>query len=95
MSRLRPSTFRFELPAGAEATVGELPYAAPITVWVPGSRHRRCYGAAVEAALAETLLDPSGQRSAPRLRELMSQLDADGHNTVALRKELGDLLAWD
>lgn len=63
-------------------------------VLVPGSTHRRCYGAAVEAALADVLKDPGERRSAPRLRELMSQLDADGHNTTALRRELAQLLAW-
>ncbi len=79
--------------SGAKERGRESP--TPRTALVPGSRMRRCYGAAVEAALVELFIDPSNPPSAPRLRELMSQLDADGHNTVALRQELEDLLAWD
>lgn len=66
---------------------------ASMTTLVPGSELRRCYGAAVEAALAEALFAQSNPLSAPRLRELMSQLDADGHNTVAMRTELDELVA--
>jgi len=53
---------------------------------------RRCYGAAVEAALAPIRHDPAAHPSAPRLQELLSQLDADGHDTTALRQELEELL---
>ena len=59
---------------------------------LPSSFRRRCYGAAVEAALAPIRSDRTARPSAPRLQELMSQLDADGHNTAALREELSQLL---
>jgi hypothetical protein len=55
---------------------------------------RRCYGAAVEEALAPSIEQHANATgpSAPRLRELLSQLDADGHETGALREELEWLL---
>lgn len=55
---------------------------------------RRCYGAAVEEALAPYIEQHANAigPSAPRLRELLSQLDADGHETGALREELEWLL---
>jgi hypothetical protein len=55
---------------------------------------RRCYGAAVEEALAPCIEQyrNATRPNAPRLRELLSQLDADGHETGALREELGWLL---
>ncbi len=61
---------------------------------IPSALRRRCYGAAVEEALAPfTEQDANANRpSAPRLRELLSQLDADGHETGALREELEWLL---
>lgn len=59
---------------------------------LPSSFRRRCYGASVEAALAPIRSDRTAPPSAPRLQELMSQLDADGHNTAALREELSQLL---
>lgn len=80
-------------PASLAETLGhDLP--PPTTALVPGSRHRRCYGAAVEAAVADVLINPSNPPTAPRLHELLSQLDADGHNIVALRIELDELVAW-
>ncbi len=68
--------------------------------WIPLSvdacehHRRRCYGAAVESAL---LGRPArevrvGEPHAPRLLELLSQLDADGHDTEKLRTELWGLL---
>lgn len=66
----------------------------PTSALVPGSRHRRCYGAAVEAAVVDILINPSIPPTAPRLRELLSQLDADGHDIIALRIELDELVAW-
>jgi len=66
---------------------------AAMTLSVPGSTRRRCYGAAVEAALDDVLFGQSNPSSAPRLRELLSQLDADGHDTAALRMELDALMA--
>ena len=59
---------------------------------VPAGGRRRCYGAAVEAALAQVTLYPAPPSTAPRLQELLSQLDADGHDTAALREELEQLL---
>ena len=59
---------------------------------IPSNRRRRCYGAAVEAALAPVRSDPAACPSAPRLQELKSQLDADGHDTTAFRQELEQLL---
>lgn len=58
------------------------------------SRQRRCYGAAVEAALAPVHSDLATQLRAPRLKELLSQLDADGHDTDALRRELALILLY-
>ena len=60
-------------------------------VAIPVTYRRRCYGAAVEAALVHSS-KPNGPPGAPRLQELLTQLDADGHDTVALREELGHLL---
>ena len=56
------------------------------------ARARRCYGQVVEQAMteAEARGDLSGR--APRLTELMMQLDADGHNTTQLRLELEKLI---
>ena len=59
---------------------------------IPSGGRRRCYGAAVEAALAHVKLHRAVPPTAPRLQELLSQLDADGHETAALRDELGQLL---
>ena len=59
---------------------------------LPSGRRRRCYGAAVEAALAHVTLHQASPPTARRLQELLSQLDADGHDTAALRDELGQLL---
>jgi hypothetical protein len=55
-------------------------------------RIRRCYGQAVEEAV--TGAESRGEQShrAPRLTELMTQLDADGHNTMQLRLELESLI---
>jgi hypothetical protein len=55
-------------------------------------RPRRCYGQAVEAAV--TAAESHGEQAprAPRLTELMTQLDADGHNTTQLRIELEGLI---
>ncbi len=63
----------------------EIEKAAPL-------RRRRCYGEAVEQAVTE--VDARGDLSsvAPRLTELMTQLDADGHNTTHLRIELEALI---
>ena len=66
-------------------------FTSPKVEAVPSSC-RRCYGAAVEAALAPIRYDPAARPSAPRLQELLSQLDADGHDTTALRQELEQLL---
>ena len=52
-------------------------------------RARRCYGQAVEEAMLD--VGASGGR-APRLTELMTQLDADGHDTARLRTELESLV---
>jgi hypothetical protein len=52
-------------------------------------RPRRCYGQAVEEAMRHVA--GSGER-APRLTELMTQLDADGHDTTRLRTELESLV---
>jgi hypothetical protein len=46
----------------------------------------------VEAALAHVTLHQASPPTARRLQELLSQLDADGHDTAALRHELGQLL---
>ena len=59
---------------------------------IPAGARRRCYGAAVEAALASVRYDPGARPSAPRLQELLSQLDADGHDTTAFRQELEQIL---
>jgi len=67
-------------------------FTSPKVEAIPSSCRRRCYGAAVEAALAPIRYDPAASPSAPRLQELLSQLDADGHDTTALRQELGQLL---
>jgi len=58
----------------------------------PTNRARRCYGHAVEQAVTEA--ESHGELSgiAPRLTELMTQLDADGHNTTQLRLELESLV---
>lgn len=55
-------------------------------------RPRRCYGQVVEQAV--TAAESHGEQAhrAPRLTELMTQLDADGHNTTQLRLELEGLL---
>ena len=60
----------------------------------PAKRRQQCYGSAVEVALAGLFLrdDPEIPPRAPRLHELLSQLDADGHDTAALRQELRRLL---
>lgn len=57
-----------------------------------GTRGRRCYGQAVEEAV--TVAESRGEQAhrAPRLTELMTQLDADGHNTTQLRLELEHLI---
>ena len=58
----------------------------------PANRARRCYGHAIEQAVTEA--ESHGELSgiAPRLTELMTQLDADGHNTTQLRLELESLV---
>ena len=71
-----------------------MPTWIPLRVDVLAHQRRRCYGAAVEAALFDR---PShdgraGTPLAPRLLELLSQLDADGHDTKKLRTELRELL---
>ncbi len=57
--------------------------------------HRRCYGAAVEAAIVGAVVseDADWKPRAPRLHELLSQLDADGHDTRQFRAELSQLLS--
>lgn len=55
-------------------------------------RSRRCYGQAVEAAVTKTETRGELTTRAPRLTELMTQLDADGHNTTQLRIELEGLI---
>ena len=55
-------------------------------------RPRRCYGRAVEHALDEYAAVGDFAGRAPRLTELMTQLDADGHDTTLLRAELGSLV---
>lgn len=56
------------------------------------SRTRRCYGQAVEQAVTESQSRGEFTSRAPRLTELMTQLDADGHNTTQLRIELESLV---
>ena len=53
---------------------------------------RRCYGEAVEQAIIEAEVRGELSARAPRLTELMMQLDADGHNTTQLRLELEKLI---
>jgi hypothetical protein len=62
------------------------------TETIQPQRARRCYGAAVEQAVSasDTRGDFGGH--APRLTELMTQLDADGHDTALLRLELSQLV---
>jgi hypothetical protein len=55
-------------------------------------RARRCYGQAVEEAVTAAESHGEQPHRAPRLTELMTQLDADGHNTTQLRLELEGLL---
>ena len=55
-------------------------------------RVRRCYGHAVEQAVTESQTRGEFTSRAPRLNELMTQLDADGHNTTQLRLELEGLV---
>lgn len=55
-------------------------------------RPRRCYGQAVEQAVTAAESHGELAHRAPRLTELMTQLDADGHNTTQLRLELEGLL---
>lgn len=55
-------------------------------------RLRRCYGHAVEQAVTESQTRGEFTTRAPRLVELMTQLDADGHNTTQLRLELEGVL---
>ena len=55
-------------------------------------RARRCYGEAVEQAITEAEVRGDLSGLAPRLTELMMQLDADGHNTTQLRLELEKLI---
>ncbi len=55
-------------------------------------RTRRCYGHAVEQAVTESQTRGEFTSRAPRLNELMTQLDADGHNTTQLRLELEGLI---
>ena len=55
-------------------------------------RARRCYGQAVEQAVTAAESHGEAPHRAPRLTELMTQLDADGHNTTQLRIELEGLL---
>ena len=55
-------------------------------------RMRRCYGAAVELAVSEAGARGDFSGHAPRLTELMTQLDADGHDTAQLRMELSRLV---
>jgi hypothetical protein len=55
-------------------------------------RARRCYGQAVEQAITEAETHGETTAIAPRLTELMTQLDADGHNTTQLRLELEALI---
>lgn len=55
-------------------------------------RMRRCYGHAVEQAVTEAQARGEFTNRAPRLNELMTQLDADGHNTTQLRLELEGVL---
>ena len=55
-------------------------------------RMRRCYGHAVEQAVTESQTRGEFTSRAPRLNELMTQLDADGHNTTQLRLELEGLI---
>lgn len=57
-----------------------------------GPRPRRCYGQAVEEAVTASESHGEQVARAPRLTELMTQLDADGHNTTQLRLELEGLL---
>jgi len=56
------------------------------------ARARRCYGEAVEQAITEAEVRGDLSGLAPRLTELMMQLDADGHNTTQLRLELEKLI---
>lgn len=56
------------------------------------SRTRRCYGQVVEQAVTSGELRGDWSGRAPRLTELMTQLDADGHNTTQLRIELESLV---
>lgn len=55
-------------------------------------RVRRCYGHAVEQAVTESRTRGEFTTRAPRLTELMTQLDADGHDTTQLRHELEGLV---
>jgi hypothetical protein len=55
-------------------------------------RNRRCYGQAIEEAMTEVASRGEWAGHAPRLTELMTQLDADGHNTTQLRIELEALV---
>lgn len=55
-------------------------------------RTRRCYGQAVEQAVTRSQSHGEFTTRAPRLTELMTQLDADGHNTTQLRIELEGLI---
>ena len=55
-------------------------------------RARRCYGQAVEQAMTEVEFTREVRGRAPRLTELMTQLDADGHDTTHLRRELEGLI---
>ena len=56
------------------------------------ARPRRCYGEAVEQAITEIHVQGAPRSVAPRLTELMTQLDADGHDTTSLRIELEALI---
>jgi hypothetical protein len=57
-----------------------------------GQRSRRCYGQAVEQAVTAHAARGEWAGYAPRLNELMTQLEADGHNTTQLRLELESLV---
>ena len=57
-----------------------------------GKRNRRCYGQAIEEAMTEVATRGEWAGHAPRLTELMTQLEADGHNTTQLRIELEALI---
>lgn len=68
-----------------ELTLREREVAGPL-------RTRRCYGQAVEQAVTRSQSHGEFTTRAPRLTELMTQLDADGHNTTQLRIELEGLI---